>query len=50
MSATVSANLGGLTTIKAFTAEQREIDRVSASDAYREANRRAIRSSARSSC
>ena len=29
VSATVSGNLGGLTTIKAFTAEQREVDRVS---------------------
>ena len=40
VSATVSTNLGGLTTIKAFTAEQREVERVSqVSDAYREANR-----------
>ena len=47
VSATVSTNLGGLTTIKAFTAEHREVERVSqVSDAYREANRRAIRSSA----
>ena len=30
VSATVSTNLGGLTTIKAFTAEQREVERVSA--------------------
>ncbi len=37
-------NLGGISTIKAFTAERREIDRVAAeSESYREANRRAIR-------
>ncbi len=36
-------NLGGIATIKAFTSEDREIDRVAAeSDAYREANRSAI--------
>ncbi|MGI8459869.1 MAG: ABC transporter ATP-binding protein [Propionibacteriaceae bacterium] len=47
VSATVSTNLGGLATIKAFTAEAREVERVrEVSHAYREANRRAIRSSA----
>ena len=47
VSATVSTNLGGLTTIKAFTAERREVERVRAvSEGYWEANRRAIRSSA----
>ena len=46
VSATLSANLGGLPTIKAFTAEAREQARVEGvSRAYREANRRAIRSS-----
>ncbi|MEX2569983.1 MAG: ABC transporter ATP-binding protein [Gemmatimonadota bacterium] len=40
-------NLGGITTIKAFTAESHETAQVRAdSDAYREANRRAIRVSA----
>lgn len=47
VSATVSTNLGGLTTIKAFTAETREVDRIRAvSQRYRDANRSAIRSSA----
>ncbi|WP_185994611.1 ABC transporter ATP-binding protein [Nocardioides campestrisoli] len=47
LSGTLSANLGGITTIKAFTAEDRERDRVAAvSAAYRDANTRAIRSSA----
>ncbi len=47
VSATVSTNLGGLTTIKAFTAESREVERVRAvSQGYWDANRRAIRSSA----
>ena len=47
VSATVSTNLGGLTTIKAFTAEQREVERVrTVSQRYREANATAIRSSA----
>jgi ATP-binding cassette subfamily B protein len=47
VSATVSTNLGGLTTIKAFTAEVREVARVRAvSGRYREANATAIRSSA----
>ncbi len=47
LSATLSANLGGITTIKAFTAEGREAERVaSVSDAYREANHQAIRFSA----
>jgi ATP-binding cassette subfamily B protein len=37
-------NLGGISTIKAFTAERREIHRVAAeSESYREANRHAIR-------
>ncbi len=37
-------NLGGISTIKAFTAEQREVDRVAAeSEEYRVANREAIR-------
>jgi ATP-binding cassette subfamily B protein len=47
VSATVSTNLGGLTTIKAFTAESREIERVrNVSQRYWDANRNAIRSSA----
>lgn len=47
LSATLSANLGGITTIKAFTAERREADRLAAvSDDYRTANRDAIRFSA----
>ncbi|MFI7586378.1 ABC transporter ATP-binding protein [Spongisporangium articulatum] len=47
LSGTLAANLGGLTTIKAFTAEDRETARVrDLSDRYRLANRRAIRSSA----
>ena len=47
LNGTLAANLGGLPTIKAFTAEQRELDRVStASLEYRAANTRAIRSSA----
>lgn len=47
LSALLSANLGGITTIKAFTAEDRERDRVAtASAAYRQANVDAIRSSA----
>lgn len=47
VSATVSTNLGGLTTIKAFTAERREVERVRVvSQGYRDANRAAIRSSA----
>ena len=37
-------NLGGIATIKSFVAEERELDRVAvASDAYRDANRQAIR-------
>ena len=40
-------NLHGITTIKSFTAEQREVDRVEeASTSYRDANREAIRLSA----
>lgn len=43
LSATLSANLGGITTIKAFAAEGREAERVEAvSQDYREANREAI--------
>ncbi|NHC46805.1 ABC transporter ATP-binding protein [Motilibacter sp. K478] len=46
VSATLSANLGGLATIKAFTAEDRETARVArVSQDYRAANRRAIASS-----
>ncbi len=41
---TLANNLGGIATIKAFTAEQREVDRVAeASLAYRAANAAAIR-------
>lgn len=44
LSATLTANLGGITTIKAFTAEDREAERVAGvSDDYRRANREAIR-------
>ncbi|CAA9248882.1 MAG: Efflux ABC transporter, permease/ATP-binding protein slr2019 [uncultured Corynebacteriales bacterium] len=44
LSATLTANLGGITTIKAFTAEAREAERVAGvSDDYRQANRVAIR-------
>lgn len=47
LSATLSANLGGITTIKAFTAEPRESARVEQVSAdYRDANREAIRWSA----
>ena len=47
LSGVLSANLAGIATIKAFTAEDRERDRVAAvSSAYREANVAAIRSSA----
>ncbi len=47
LSGTLSANLAGIPTIKAFTAEDRERDRVAAvSEAYRRANTTAIRSSA----
>jgi ATP-binding cassette subfamily B protein len=47
LSGTLSANLAGIATIKAFTAEDRERDRVAAvSQAYRDANTSAIRSSA----
>ncbi|MFN8073832.1 MAG: ABC transporter ATP-binding protein [Kineosporiaceae bacterium] len=46
LSGILAANLGGLATIKAFTAEARELQRVrEASTAYRDANRIAIRSS-----
>ncbi len=44
LSASLANNLGGIATIKAFTAEDREVDRIGAeSDAYRLANRDAIR-------
>lgn len=47
LSGALSANLGGLPTIKAFTAEQRERDRINAlSLDYLHANTQAIRSSA----
>jgi ATP-binding cassette subfamily B protein len=43
LSGTLANNLGGVATIKAFTAEERETARVAGeSQAYREANRRAI--------
>lgn len=44
LSSTLATNLGGMMTIKAFTAEAREAQRVTeVSDDYREANRKAIR-------
>ncbi|WP_202863751.1 ABC transporter ATP-binding protein [Ornithinimicrobium avium] len=47
ISGLVSANLGGMSTIKSFTAEERELERVrEASEAYRLANAEAIRASA----
>jgi ATP-binding cassette subfamily B protein len=47
LAAALSANLDGIATIKAFTAEDRERDRIAAaSTAYREANVSAIRASA----
>ncbi|QWC86764.1 ABC transporter ATP-binding protein/permease [Nocardioidaceae bacterium] len=47
LSEALSANIAGVETIKAFTAERRERDRIAkASTAYREANLAAIRSSA----
>ena len=47
LSGVLTANLAGIATIKAFTAEDRERDRVAAvSTAYREANVAAIRSAA----
>jgi len=47
LSGALSANLAGIATIKAFTAEARERDRIAAlSTAYRKANVDAIRSSA----
>jgi ATP-binding cassette, subfamily B, bacterial len=40
----LAGNLGGIATIKAFTAEAREVERIHArSDAYRQANARAIK-------
>ena len=47
LSGALSANLGGIATIKAFTAEDRERERIQGvSAAYRDANVNAIRSSA----
>lgn len=47
LSAVLTSNLAGIPTIKAFTAEQRELDRVDgASEGYRQANLSAIRVSA----
>jgi ATP-binding cassette subfamily B protein len=47
LSSTLNSNLGGITTIKAFTAEQRELTRVTdVSNDYRMANQDAIRYSA----
>jgi ATP-binding cassette subfamily B protein len=47
LSEALSANLGGIATIKAFTAEDRERDRIAATSlAYRAANTQAIRTSA----
>lgn len=47
LSGALSANLAGIATIKAFTAEDRERERIAAaSTAYRQANLAAIRSSA----
>ena len=47
LNATLASNLEGIATIKAFVTEDRELNRLrSASDAYREANRGAIRLSA----
>ena len=44
LNSSLANNLGGIATIKAFTAEQREIDRIAAeSEDYRAANREAIR-------
>jgi ATP-binding cassette subfamily B protein len=44
LSASLTNNLGGIATIKAFTAEPREVERIGAeSDAYRRANGEAIR-------
>ena len=47
LNALLNNNLSGITTIKSFTAEEREVDRVGvASRSYRDANRDAIRLSA----
>ena len=44
INAQLSNNLGGITTIKAFNAENREVERISeASDQYQDANRAAIK-------
>ncbi|WP_228393370.1 ABC transporter ATP-binding protein [Ornithinicoccus hortensis] len=46
ISGLVSANLGGMSTIKTFTAESRELERVrAASEDYKQANAEAIRAS-----
>jgi ATP-binding cassette, subfamily B, bacterial len=44
LNGSLANNLGGIATIKAFATEQREVERIAAeSQAYREANREAIR-------
>lgn len=44
LSGSLANNLGGIATIKAFTAEEREVERIAGeSEAYRSANRDAIR-------
>ncbi len=44
LNSTLANNLGGIATIKSFTAEEREVDRVAAGSVeYQQANRRAIR-------
>ncbi len=44
LNSSLANNLGGVATIKAFTAEQREVERIDAeSEDYRQANREAIR-------
>ena len=44
LSGSLNNNLGGIATIKAFTAEDREVERIGEqSEAYRQANREAIR-------
>jgi len=43
LNADLAGHLGGIATIKSFTAEERELERIAGrSDAYRQANRRAI--------
>jgi ATP-binding cassette subfamily B protein len=47
LNADLAGNLGGIATIKSFTAEEREVSRISvSSDAYRSANKHAISLSA----